>query len=68
MYITFYLECIFPSVAGTNLSTHPAKKFVMDFLRMVIVDSLSLPQTGKSAPVIDLILEVRGPGNTYLSV
>lgn len=32
----------------------------MDFLRMIIVDSLSLQQSSKSAPVIDLILEV-GP-------
>ncbi|XP_059488715.1 WD repeat and FYVE domain-containing protein 3 [Neocloeon triangulifer] len=39
------------------LTTHPAKKFVMDFLRVIIVDSLSLPVSGKGPPTIDIILE-----------
>ncbi|XP_034186854.1 WD repeat and FYVE domain containing 3 bchs isoform X3 [Osmia lignaria lignaria] len=40
-----------------GLTTHPAKKFVMDFLRVIVVDSLSLPVTAKSPPAIDLVLE-----------
>ncbi|XP_065351177.1 WD repeat and FYVE domain-containing protein 3 [Cloeon dipterum] len=40
-----------------GLTTHPAKKFVMDFLRVIIVDSLSLPVSGKGPPTIDIILE-----------
>ncbi|XP_043249922.1 WD repeat and FYVE domain-containing protein 3 isoform X1 [Colletes gigas] len=40
-----------------GLTNHPAKKFVMDFLRVIVVDSLSLPVTAKSAPAIDLVLE-----------
>lgn len=39
-------------------TTHPAKKFVIDFLRVIVVDSLSFPVTSKSPPVIDLLLEV----------
>merc|ERR550532_1586590 len=42
---------------GSTLTKHPANKFVMDFLRMIVVDSLSLQQSSKSAPVIDLVLE-----------
>ena len=41
-----------------HLSSHPARKFVMDFLRMIIVDSLMRPQSSRSAVVIDLVLEV----------
>lgn len=40
-----------------GLTNHPAKKFVMDFLRVIVVDSLSLPVTAKSPPAIDLVLE-----------
>ena len=40
------------------LTYHPARKFVMDFIRMIVVDSLSMPQSSKSPPAIDLILEV----------
>jgi hypothetical protein len=40
------------------LTQHPARKFVMDFLRMIVVDSLSLSMT-KQPPVIDILLEVR---------
>lgn len=36
---------------------HPLRKFVLDFLRVVIVDSLSLPVTAKSPPAIDLVLD-----------
>ncbi|KAF7990932.1 hypothetical protein HCN44_000737 [Aphidius gifuensis] len=40
-----------------GLTNHSAKKFVLDFLRVITVDSLSLQVTGKTPPVIDLILE-----------
>lgn len=40
-----------------GLTNHPAKKFVMDFLRVIVVDSLSLPVTAKTPPAIDLVLE-----------
>lgn len=43
-----------------GLTSHPAKKLVMDFLRVIVVDSLSLTVTvtNKTPPVIDLVLEV----------
>ncbi|XP_063226772.1 WD repeat and FYVE domain-containing protein 3 isoform X2 [Bacillus rossius redtenbacheri] len=42
---------------GQELSNHPARKFVMDFLRVIVVDSLSLPVSGKGPPAVDLVLE-----------
>ena len=43
-----------------GLTSHPAKKLVLDFLRAIVVDSLSLPAgvTSKVLPVVDLALEV----------
>lgn len=40
-----------------SLTNHPVRKFVMDFLRVIVVDSLSLSVTAKSPPAIDLVLE-----------
>ncbi|XP_017775866.1 PREDICTED: WD repeat and FYVE domain-containing protein 3 isoform X2 [Nicrophorus vespilloides] len=40
----------------SNLTTHPARQFVIDFIRVIVVDSLSLNMSGKSA-VIDLVLD-----------
>lgn len=40
------------------LNNHPARRFVMDFLRVIVVDSLSLPVNAKVTPAIDLVLEV----------
>uniref|UniRef100_T1IS53 WD repeat and FYVE domain-containing protein 3 n=1 Tax=Strigamia maritima TaxID=126957 RepID=T1IS53_STRMM len=40
-----------------SLIDHPAKKIVVDFLRVIVVDSLSLQVTGKMITVVDLILE-----------
>ena len=48
----------FPHLILGVLTYHPARKFVMDFIRMIVVDSLSMPQSSKSPPAIDLILEV----------
>ncbi|XP_050299394.1 WD repeat and FYVE domain-containing protein 3 [Anthonomus grandis grandis] len=39
------------------LTSHPARQFVIDFIRVIVVDSLSLSTTGKSSPVIDLVLD-----------
>ncbi|XP_046392591.1 WD repeat and FYVE domain-containing protein 3 isoform X2 [Ischnura elegans] len=47
----------------TGLTNHPAKKFVMDFLRVIVVDSLSLPTSGKGPPAIDLVLDA-SPDNS----
>eukprot|EP00058_Branchiostoma_floridae_P010550 XP_002596038.1 hypothetical protein BRAFLDRAFT_202950 [Branchiostoma floridae] len=38
------------------LTTHPARKFVMDFIRIIIVDSLA-HSTNRGTPVVDLVLE-----------
>ncbi|XP_067008592.2 WD repeat and FYVE domain-containing protein 3 [Anabrus simplex] len=48
-----------------GLSNHPARKFVMDFLRVIVVDSLSLPVSGKGPPAIDLVLEA-SPDNASI--
>ncbi|XP_066304852.1 WD repeat and FYVE domain-containing protein 3-like isoform X4 [Branchiostoma lanceolatum] len=39
-----------------SLTTHPARKFVMDFVRIIIVDSLA-HSTNRGTPVVDLVLE-----------
>ncbi|KAJ4438847.1 hypothetical protein ANN_14800 [Periplaneta americana] len=44
-------------IKDAGLSSHPARKFVMDFLRVIVVDSLSLPVSGKGPPAIDLVLD-----------
>lgn len=40
-----------------GLTSHPVRKFVMDFLRVIVVDSVSLPVSSKSPPAIDLVLD-----------
>nr|XP_054773448.1 WD repeat and FYVE domain-containing protein 3-like [Lytechinus pictus] len=40
-----------------NLTCHPAKRYVMDFIRVIVVDSLSLPLPNRSPAVLDIILE-----------
>lgn len=39
------------------LTKHPVRQFVIDFIRVIVVDSLSLSVTGKNSPVIDLVLD-----------
>jgi hypothetical protein len=39
------------------LTMHPARQFIIDFIRVIVVDSLSLSITGKTSPVIDLVLD-----------
>lgn len=50
-----------PILAGTprgenQLTEHPVRKFVIDLLRVIVVDSLSLAVVGKT-PVIDLVID-----------
>ncbi|KAF7272906.1 hypothetical protein GWI33_014343 [Rhynchophorus ferrugineus] len=40
-----------------TLTNHPARQFVIDFIRVIVVDSLSLSTTLKTSPVIDLVLD-----------
>ena len=46
--------------AKTYLTNHPAKKYVFDFMRVLIMDNLCLSPASKQTPIIDLLLEVRG--------
>ncbi|KAJ7327170.1 hypothetical protein JRQ81_016929 [Phrynocephalus forsythii] len=41
----------------TYLTSHPAKKFVFDFMRVLIIDNLCLTPASKQTPLIDLLLE-----------
>ncbi|XP_017304724.2 WD repeat and FYVE domain-containing protein 3-like, partial [Diaphorina citri] len=45
------VSTLFPFSESVSLTEHPANKFVMDFLRSIVVDSLSLPVTSKSSPI-----------------
>ncbi|XP_068245244.1 WD repeat and FYVE domain-containing protein 3 isoform X2 [Palaemon carinicauda] len=49
-----------------SLTNHPAKKQVMDFLKNLVVDSLSLPPASKGPNTIDLLLEAT-PENSSLA-
>lgn len=43
----------------TYLTNHPAKKYVFDFMRVLIMDNLCMTPASKQTPIIDLLLEVR---------
>jgi len=43
----------------TYLTNHPAKKFVFDFMRVLIIDNLCLTPASKQTPLVDLLLEVK---------
>ncbi|KAG2466391.1 WDFY3 protein, partial [Polypterus senegalus] len=43
--------------AKTYLTNHPAKKYVFDFMRVLIMDNLCLTPATKQTPIIDLLLE-----------
>lgn len=45
------------SLSRTLLSTHPARKCVFEFLRVIMTDSLTLPTAYKGHIIIDSILE-----------
>lgn len=40
-----------------KLTAHPVRKCIIDFLRVIVVDSLGLNMHGKNTPVIDLVLD-----------
>ena len=42
-----------------SLTNHPAKRNVMNFLRVLVVDSLSLATSPKQPPVIDALLDAQ---------
>ncbi|XP_055711660.1 WD repeat and FYVE domain-containing protein 3 [Phlebotomus papatasi] len=46
-----------PPTQESSLTKHPVRKFIIDFLRVIIVDSMSLSATGKASPVVDLVLD-----------
>lgn len=55
-----------PRMIEAQLTESSVRKFVIDFLRVIVVDSLSLSFTGKTTPVIDLVLDA-SPENCDLS-
>lgn len=48
---------IIPKTEREQLTQHPVRQFIIDFIRVIVVDSLSLPVTAKNLPVIDLALD-----------
>lgn len=47
------------------LIEHPVRKFVIDFLRVIAVDSLSLAYSGKCTPVVDYILDAHPDNSSF---
>ncbi len=43
----------------TSLTNHPAKKYVFDFMRVLIMDNLCMTPASKQTPIVDMLLEVR---------
>lgn len=43
----------------TSLTNHPAKKYVFDFMRVLIMDNMCMTPASKQTPVVDMLLEVR---------
>ncbi|XP_023814561.1 WD repeat and FYVE domain-containing protein 3 isoform X4 [Oryzias latipes] len=41
----------------TSLTNHPAKKYVFDFMRVLIMDNLCTTPASKQTPIVDLLLE-----------
>ncbi|KAG8454376.1 hypothetical protein GDO86_000847 [Hymenochirus boettgeri] len=41
----------------TYLTNHPAKKFVFDFMRVLVIENLCLTPASKQTPLVDLLLE-----------
>ncbi|XP_053688917.1 WD repeat and FYVE domain-containing protein 3 isoform X2 [Sabethes cyaneus] len=48
-----------------DLTSHPVRKFVIDFLRVVAVDSFSLACSGKNLPIIDCILDDQPDNDSF---
>lgn len=55
-----------PRMIEAQLTECSVRKFVIDFLRVIVVDSLSLSFSGKATPVIDLVLD-SSPDNCDLN-
>ena len=47
-----------------SLTNHPAKRNVMNFLKVLVMDSLSLPTSPKQPPVIDALLDTQPDGSS----
>lgn len=43
----------------TSLTNHPAKKYVFDFMRVLIMDNMCMTPASKQTPIIDMLLEVQ---------
>lgn len=43
----------------TSLTNHPAKKYVFDFMRVLIMENLCMTPASKQTPIVDLLLEVK---------
>ncbi|CAL9708759.1 unnamed protein product [Knipowitschia caucasica] len=41
----------------TSLTNHPAKKYVLDFMRVLIMDNMCNTPASKQTPILDLLLE-----------
>ena len=48
------------------LTSHRAKKSVIDFLRTIVVDSLSLAVGNRAIPIIDIILDACPDSSSYV--
>lgn len=55
--VTETLTIIPKSSEREQLTQHPVRQYIIDFVRVIVVDSLSLPVTAKNLPVIDLALD-----------
>ena len=65
--IDFFVSPLVPPKANPDdsLSKHPARRNVINFMRTMIVDSLSLQPTQKSSPVLDLLLDAQPENTTH---
>ena len=53
------------SLKETTLTSHRAKKSMVDFLRTIVVDSLSLPVSNRTVPIIDIIVDACPDSSNY---
>ncbi|BFF93489.1 WD repeat and FYVE domain-containing protein 3 [Drosophila madeirensis] len=50
-------ETLHAAAVQPKITAHPVCKCIIDFLRVIVVDSLGLNMHGKATPVIDLVLD-----------
>lgn len=48
-------DVVMPATSAAGLTQHAARQAVMDFLKVIVLDSLPLNVTGKTAPVSELL-------------